>query len=574
MVAFCYLSRAIKPLYNRLMDHESVSAYKKEIFDLKTISFDEVPGQSRLFLDFQAGNKDLSKFFPNGNIATARFAKEVLANYCISRDTICDILLEENISYQVKEKTLKNIDKLRSEDCVAVLTGQQAGLFSGPIYTIYKALSAIKLADRLNAEGVNAVPVFWVASEDHDFDEIKKTTIVDRDSKIRQVEYDSANVGVNIPVGWIKTDETIREIRHDFFESLPETEFSSYLQRIIEETYISNESFSVAFTRLLAELFGDFGLIFTSPLNEELRKLSSPMFIQAIQKSKEIGSELLKRNLELEKHNYHSQVLVENDFFPFFYIDDDNKRNGLQMDLDGSKIRSQDAKLEFTGRDLVEIADKTPWKLSPNALMRPIVQDYLFPTVCYFGGGAEIAYFGQNSIIYRILDRPVTPIRHRASFTIIAAKHRKTFERYNLEFGDLYNGKEKVLSRIIENYINSPTSRVFGETEEVITSQIEKLDRSLTKDDVTLSESLSKRRRKILWHIRTLRRKFHRAELEKNRVVDRRIERMFSSVLPAGVLQERNLNALQFLNLYGENFIYWLYDAIDLEEKEHQIITF
>ena len=143
-----------------------------------------------------------------------------------------------------------------------------------------------------------------------------------------------------------------------------------------------------------------------------------------------------------------------------------------------------------------------------------------------------------------------------------------------MEFGDLYDGKEKVLSRIIENYINSPTSRVFGETEEVITSQIEKLDRSLTKDDVTLSESLSKRRRKILWHIGTLRRKFHRAELEKNRVVDRRIERMFSSVLPAGVLQERNLNALQFLNLYGENFIYWLYDAIDLEEKEHQIITF
>ena len=206
--------------------------------------------------------------------------------------------------------------------------------------------------------------------------------------------------------------------------------------------------------------------------------------------------------------------------------------------------------------------------------MRPIVQDYLFPTVCYYGGGAEIAYFGQNSVIYNILNRPNTPIRHRASFTIIQGKFRRTLEKYDLTFGNLFDGKKENLARIIEQYLNPETSKVFEESNELIEQQLNILDEHLLKVDQTLSENVSNRRQKILWHIDRLRKKFHRAETLKNDVINRQVEDLFESVLPNAHLQERTLNMLTFLNLYGDNFVDWIYNSVDSDEINHQIIIF
>ncbi len=556
------------------MKCKSVTVQKREIFNLETLSFNSIPNQSRLFLDLQSNVDTLHKFYPEKNTDIERYTDKVLRNCKVSRQRLCDILHDENITYGVSDKTLDNIERLRNDDCVAVLTGQQAGLFSGPIYTIYKALSAIKLAAKLNTEGINAVPIFWVASEDHDFDEIKKTTSLDKDFEIFHVENNPNNLADDLPVGFIEIDETIKKTCEEFFGSLAETQFSSQLEVFTKEVYSSGETFSGAFTKLLAKLFSEFGLIFVSAINKELRELSSPVFVEAIKNANKITSELLERNSDLAKSKYHSQVLVEEDFFPFFYVDNDNKRNALRFDKSSSKIKSQNGKFEFTEDELVEIAQKSPWKLSPNALMRPVIQDYLFPTVCYFGGGAEMAYFGQNSVIYELLGRPVTPIRHRSSFTIVEARNRKTLDKYDLNFAGLFSGKESVSAEIVEKYINTPTAKVFTETEELIKSQLDALDRALVEDEPTLSESLCNRRRKILWQISSLKKKFHQAEITKDEVVHRRIENLYSGVLPHDVLQERNVNAMYFLNKYGENFIQWIYDSIDLEEKDHQLIIF
>jgi bacillithiol biosynthesis cysteine-adding enzyme BshC len=559
------------------MSHEPVGLLQQEQqqqkapFKIETIPFAELSGQSRLFLDFQADSSNIARFYPEKRTSLPDFAAKALENYKIDREALCDVLEETNRSFGVGEKTLENINLLREKDAVAIVTGQQAGLFSGALYTIYKALSAVRLAEDLQKQNIKAVPVFWIAEEDHDFDEVKKTFTIDKNGKLFELENAPAARVENQPVGAIRLDATIDETIGELLQAQLSTQFSPELKELLTGAYRAGETFSTSFARFIARIFAAKGLIIFSPLNEKLKKLAAPVYAEIVKKSEEIRAALLSRTKELEAENYHAQVLVEEGFFPFFLIDEDGKRLALKKTKENN-FRAKDAKKTFTLDELIDFAENSPQNLSPNALARPVVQDYLLPTACYFGGAAEIAYFAQNAEIYRILNRPATPIRHRAGFTIIEARHARTLDRYNLEFKDLFDGEEKIFAEIVEKFLADRTAREFAEVEEIINTQLNRLDRHLLESEPTLSPNLATRRRKIMYHIGALRKKFHRAEILKDQTARRRIETLFAALLPHRALQERTLNAAYFLNLYGENFIEWLYAATRSEEKNHRII--
>ncbi|HEY0427038.1 MAG TPA: bacillithiol biosynthesis cysteine-adding enzyme BshC [Pyrinomonadaceae bacterium] len=554
------------------MNRESARVFQDDSLKLETLSFNKIPHQSKLFLDFQADSPNVAKFYPEKQTALPDFAEKVLANYKVDRNELCDSLAEINQSFGAGAKTLENIELLREKDCVAIVTGQQAGLFSGALYTVYKALSAVRLCADLKKQNVKVVPVFWIAEEDHDFDEVKKTYFLDREGKLAEIENTPENHSENRAVGSIVLDETIETARKTILSGLVQTEFIAEVEKILSESYQTGETFSDAFGRFLARIFSSYGLIFLSPLNQKLKNLCSPIFAEAIESSDAIIENLLARNIELKKENYAPQVLVEENSYPFFYLNEKSERFALRRDLPSGRIKIQNSKTDFDKAQLKEIAERAPQNLSPNALLRPVVQDYLLPTLVYFGGAAEIAYFAQNAVIYKTLNRPATPIKHRSSFTIIESKHGRTLKKYELELADLFDGKEKILSGVVEKFLNNETARAFAEAEENINAQLNRLDRHLLDAEPTLSENLANRRRKILWHIGALRKKYHRAEILKNEIVRRRIETLFDAVLPHNALQERALNVLTFLNLYGENFIDWVYNAIEAEEKGHQIL--
>jgi len=554
------------------MNQKPARSSKSEIFRQETISFEKIPHQSKLFIDFQNDSKTVEKFYPEKSASLKNFAAQVLSNYKIDRAALCDILAETNESFGAEKKTFENIELLREKDCVAIVTGQQAGLFSGALYAIYKAVSAVKLAADLRKENIKAVPVFWIAEEDHDFDEVKKTFNLDKKGKLLESENTPENYIENRPVGLIEFDEKINETIENLFENFPRAEFTEETEKLLRETHQAGETYSRAFARFIAKIFADYGLIILSPMNEKLKKLCAPIYAEAVEKSDEIIAALLERNGELERENYHPQVLVTENSFPFFYQNETGERQSLRRNTQNSTLKIQNLKVEYKKSELKKIAENSPQCLSPNALMRPIVQDYLLPTLVYFGGAAEIAYFAQSSVIYEILNRPVTPIRHRASFTVVERKHARTLEKYKLNFENLFEGKEKTSARIVEKFLNKDKARTFAEVEENINAQLDKLDRALTKDDLTLSANLINRRKKIIWHIGALRKKYHRAEITKNEIVQRRIENLFAALLPHNALQERTLNVLTFTNLYGENFIDWIYEAVGTDEKNHQIL--
>ena len=558
------------------MNQEAARVSSNQSFRRKSISFEKIPQQSKLFLDFLKNDSAVNKFYPEKNTPLDQFAEKVLENYRVDRNALCDALTTINQNAGSGAKTFENIELLRDADCLTIVTGQQAGLFSGAIYTIYKALSAVRFAADLRKQNIKAVPVFWIAEEDHDFDEIKKTYILDEEGKLSETENTPENLVENAPVGAIKFDETLKLTLQNLFGvlfgKLPRGGNTFELKNILSKTYQPGETFSTAFAKFVAAIFQDYGLIILSPLDANLKKLCAPIFAEAVEKSSEIVAALLEKNDELERENYQPQVLVEKDSFPFFYQNENGARQALRTNADNGKVKVQKSRNEFETSELAEIARTSPQNLSPNALLRPVVQDYLLPTLTYFGGAAEIAYFAQNSAIYKVLNRPVTPIRHRASLTIIEPKHARTMEKYALDLTDLFAGKEKIESAIVEKFISGEVAHRFDLVEAIIAEQLNMLGESLKSNEITLAANLETRGKKILWHIDALRKKYHRAELLKDETIRRRIETLFVALLPHDALQERTLNVATFLSLYGKNFVEWVYEAIELDEQRHQIL--
>lgn len=540
----------------------------------ESLSFANVPHQSRLFLEYQQKPLSLLKYYPNiveSHTEISLKIPNVLANYKTDRNALCDVLAEANRGNCATEKTLENIKLLRDDDCVAVVSGQQAGLFTGPLYTIYKALSAVKLTECLRGRGFKAVPVFWIATEDHDFLEVSNTFFINKEGNLNELRNEPKRCYENLPVGYVKNDASINGTIDELFDGLPHTEFTDELREMIEKTWSEGVDYGDAFARMLTKILGRFGLIVLCPLDVRLKKLATPIYVSAIKKSEEIVSALRTRSEKLVEEGYHAQVLINEDYFPLFYQANDKTRHALKKTPLGT-FKTKDIDREFTLNELADLAEVSPEKFSPSVVLRSVVQDFLLPTICYFGGAAEIAYFAQSGEVYRILERPITTIFHRQSFTIIEPKQAKTLEKYDLELEDLLVGEELLKTQIVERFLNKETTQIFAEVEETINAQLSNLEKSLREIEPTLADNSIRRRQKILYHISAMRKKFYLAQIRKDDTIKRQLETMFASLLPNKHLQERTLNISTVLNKHGNYAIDWIYEAIDLDDKGHRII--
>lgn len=541
---------------------------------IESLPFSSIPAQSKLFLDYLADPVSLNRYYPSAvekPADVANRASEVLANYRTDRQQLCDALVSINARFAPSEKTLANIELLRDPETVAVLTGQQTGLFTGPLYSIYKALSAIRMAECLNERGIRAVPVFWMATEDHDLEEVSEAFAIGSDGKLIEVKLDADVADAGKPVGSISFGSTINDAVRLFIDSLPSTEFTEDLRIDLSDQWKPGSGFGTAFGTMLNQLLGKFGLIVADPMDAKIKRLASPIYAQAIESGLSVVNALVDRSSDLASAGYEPQVLVEKDYFPLFYHTGEGRRTALRRTSDGF-LQIKGEKEKFSIEELATIARTDPSRLSPGVMLRPVVQDYLFPTICYFGGGAEIAYFAQNSEVYRVLDRPVTPILHRQSFTIVEARHTRTLEKYGLDLSDFFAGEAEVLPLLVDKFVDPKTAAAFDESEKRIVAELDRLDQALSQIDVTLAANLATRRRKIAYHLGSLRKKYQLRRAEKDETIGRRVKAAFAALLPNGNLQERTLNVVSFLDRFGPGFIDTVYEAIDLDDNGHRVI--
>src|SRR5262249_17792173 len=268
------------------------------------IPFGSLPSMSALFLDYVTDWTRLRKFYsqPYSPESIAAFARQRPALGAVHRERLCGWVKGDPTSIQK-----------RAAGAVTIITGQQPGLFTGPNYTILKAITVIKLAKALDRLGVSAVPVFWVAAEDHDYQEIESASVLDRDGGLMHLRIDLANPDSS-PVGWLTLGGDVREALSKCLEGLPNSEFQPEVRQVMESSYKPGVSPVDAFLSAMVKIFEGTGLVFANPLEPEIRKLAQPTLDQAVRQNLEIRAAVVARSSALSEAGYHEQVKVDNNF--------------------------------------------------------------------------------------------------------------------------------------------------------------------------------------------------------------------------------------------------------------------
>ena len=542
---------------------------------VETLPFDRIPHQTRLFLDYVKDPVALRQYYP----AAVRFhhelpqrVPEVLSAYRVDRNAVCEALATMNERWGAGEPTRKNIELLRESDCIAVVSGQQAGLFTGPLYTVYKALSAVKLAGCLQQRGTKAVPVFWIAAEDHDFVEVAKAEFIGRDCQLKSVEVSTALHHEGQPVGRVVLDESVDEVIDQLFELLPASEFAADMKALVKNAWQPGRGYADCFAMMMTSLLGRYGLIFLDPLDPALKKLAAPLYSEAARRAPEIAAAIETRSAELEKAGYHAQVLASANSFPLFLHDEDGARHAV-VRVESGKYRAKDIQQEYTADELAALAQEQPERFSPNVTLRAVVQDYLLPTIAYLGGAAEIAYFAQTAEVYRVLERPATPILPRSSLTMIERHTGRTLERYGLTLADFFEGLEPVIKRVVEEHLGADTAKLFSKAEQNVNLELDRLRHELEGVDPTLASALDTGRKKINYQLDGLRTRFVRAQMTRDEAAHRQLQRASDQIYPNKDLQERHINITSLLARHGSYVIEWIFNAIILGSDEHQLVS-
>ena len=515
-----------------------------------------IPGTSKLFGDFLYQFDRVQQYFPwhFGHVDDlARSAKAI--NFPPDRRAeIVRALRKQNPDSPA-------LDLLGKPGTVAVVTGQQVGLLSGPSYTIFKALTAVRVAAQLSEQGTPAVPIFWLATEDHDLAEIDHAWLFDVNGTPVKVSAEGGSVA-NSPVGNVEITQLDLGDVSRALGGLPSA--SSVLDRV-EQYYRPGTTFGRAFHDLVRDLLSGFDLIYLDPLAPEIRKLCAPFLSEVVQRVPELVSGLRQRSSELETAGYHAQVHLDGSASLLFSLAE-GKRVALKY-KDGrfiSKDRSLDA------ADLAEHAES----LSPNALLRPVMQDYLLPTVSYVGGPAEIAYMAQSEVLYqRLLGRmPVIYPRH--SFTLLDARATKLLDRYGIHVKGVLDSQDRVKAVIANKLVPQDLRSELATLRSGITSSLNSVREKLLQFDPTLAKATDKGIAKIAHQVDKLSAKTARETMRRDQRAGTDLQYLSNLIYPQRHLQERFYSILPFLAKHGLDLPQRIYDETQLACPDHMVRTF
>jgi len=538
------------------------------------INFSDIPAHQNLFLDYLDEFDNVERFYGKNFRATEQylpFFKQLNEKERPNRLMVSEILKAQYQSQKISKQTEQNIHALASEKTIAVLTGQQLGILGGPLYTIYKSITAIKLCNHLkeNYEGFNFVPIFWLEGDDHDYDEVRNFSILNNENQILNLKYDDGQLDeVNRgSIGGLKFNQNIENVISELTGSLRETEFKAPLLDLIKSIYQPERSFLETFRELMIQLFDEYGLLVFNPLDPDVRKLLTPVFSKELTEFGEHAGDIVERSAELEEV-YHAQVKVKP--INLFYIEE-KERLSIEP-TDTGEYRLKGKRKKFTKDELLLQLETSPEKFSPNVLLRPICQDYLFPTAFYIGGPGEISYFAQVSPLYKIYNIEEPFIYPRSSATIVEKGVQTILEKNNLTYTDIFSDEEELIQKILAASSEINLESLFLNSQEEINSLLNQMSGVLTSIDKTLGDLTSKSKQRIEETIGYLKTKAVEAEKRKYESTIRQISKVRNVLYPNNNLQERELNWIYFANKYGMDIFKWIYNELAINKFEHQIL--
>jgi bacillithiol biosynthesis cysteine-adding enzyme BshC len=438
------------------------------------------------------------------------------------------------------------------------------------MFAIYKALTAVKLAEESTAAGVDAVPVFWLATYDHDLAEVNHVSFPGSEGVLQTLSTSSHGLA-GAPVSTVRLGDEITPVQEQAAATLGDTEATTLLR----ETYRPGETLGTAFAKLYAKLFADWGVIVLDASDGELHRVAAPIYQAAIERADELASALLARGEALEAAGYHQQVKVTALSVLMFTLHNGartaihsrNAGNGHEFMIGSEGDAKKISKAELLGG-----LSSAPETFSPNVLLRPIVQDYLLPTLVYTGGAAEAAYFAQAGTVYEMLLNRVTKIVPRFSATIVEPKIQRILERLGISVLDVFAGPEALRRQLAARNLPQDLQAAFDALHQMLGANLGTIREKLEKLDPTLVDAAQTASSKMQHQLEKLQTQAARAEAMKNELVTRKNEILSYALYPDKGLQERGIGGMYFIARFGRELLTDLYSAIHSDCPDHQIL--
>lgn len=529
-------------------------------------AFQEPP--SALFREYLAGSPRVAAFYDGGrwDVDALVASSARAAARSLDRTTLADALVR-----QQRERgagtAAEQAGRLARPDASAVVTGQQAVLFGGPLFVFYKALATLKLASVIEAKrGTPVVPVFWVASEDHDFAEIRQATVLDESGQLRTLRYNPVREPAGQPAARIVLDDSIAKLVDELARCLPPGPHRDAFMERVAACYRPGATMSGAFASLLSAIFPS--LVILDPFDPVLKKLMAPVLVRELAESsptsrlaQEVGPRLLEAG-------YHQQVPVRSGFLNLFVLMD-GERRALAAADGHVEVRGLGRKLKVAEAEKMLAADPLAW--SPGALLRPLAQDHMLPTLAYVGGPAEIAYHAQITPSYAHFGVPRPALVPRPSVTVVEPAQTRALEAEELKLVDLQADPEGLVAQWARAAYPE-IEAAFGRVGDALVREMKAVEESLGAVDPTLRGAAESARGRALHQIETLHEKSMRVLKKRDQTRADRLRRTRDALFPGGAFQERGLGLASLVARHGAPVVAEIESQLDPWAKGHQVM--
>ncbi|MGD9897577.1 MAG: bacillithiol biosynthesis cysteine-adding enzyme BshC [Calditrichaceae bacterium] len=469
-------------------------------------------------------------------------------------------------------KVLDNLNLLEEKNTVIIITGQQLGLFLSPLYTVYKTITTIMLADKLNAEnhGFHFVPVFWLETEDHDFQEVNHFNFWTKDGTLANLNYEDVQGDKYVSIGNRGLDGKIVPILNQLRENLQETEFTNSLFEALDRIYKPGRPWHEAFSEQMMMLFKEYGLLLFNPSTESVKEKSIGFFEEIVKKNSELLNKIEDQSRHLEQSGYFQQVHVQGDKSYLFYKTKEGKREAIIRDGDFFRIFDHDEKL--SGDQLIRMIHANPGLVSSTVLTRPLWQSWMLPVASYVAGPAEIAYWAQISAAFDSLGIVMPHLKSRISATLIEPKIQRLLNKYEIDPDRLQPDADEFIADFFRADQFRDLDEIFMNLKKAIDRYRQEITGKAIILDPTAAAPVEKTFDSIEANMDRLAGRLIKKAQEQNALMTGHFETIYKAVLPEKHMQERYIGSIYFLNKYGPGWIQHLFDNLKLDRRSHQII--
>ena len=467
-----------------------------------------------------------------------------------SREDIAVILKRQNKFFNSAEITFENIEYFKNSNTFAVVTGQQVGMLSGNYYTILKAINTIQLAKQLSETypELKFVPVFWLESEDHDFLEANHVNIINKQNKPLEISYYENG-----------------EEKEKYLKSVGSIQFDSFLnefRKSLEDNLLPTDFTADVFDYVL----GDSGLIFIDPSDEEIKKILLPVFEKELNTFPKACELVIETSVLLEQE-YSAQVKPRpvNLFF--------NHTTGRHLieQRPDNVFALRNSRQRFQAEELFELLYSKPELFSPNVILRPICQDYLLPTVAYIGGPSEVAYFAQFKKVYEFYGINMPVIYPRTSVTLLENKVNNFLIKYGVSLVELFD-ERKVTAYLMSKVNEIKIDDIFDNFKDELNALLYVISNDIRKIDKNLESLMKNKTDKYFESLEQVKSKLLDSQMKQNDTSIEKLKSIINNIYPESHLQERYINIIYFMNKYGVDFAKFLFEKLDINNFNHQVI--